>query len=84
MAECPLPKPNTRVRFPSSAPKEKGEARPLLSLFKYYTNQTPQMLAFAIACENCLWNRTARRARLGSDSRQAVPAPIGFFTFSVL
>ena len=24
MAECPLPKPNTRVRFPSPAPKEEG------------------------------------------------------------
>ena len=24
MAECPLPKPNTRVRFPSSAPITKG------------------------------------------------------------
>ncbi len=23
MAECPLPKPNTRVRFPSPAPNEK-------------------------------------------------------------
>ena len=24
MAECPLPKPNTRVRFPSPAPKQGG------------------------------------------------------------
>ena len=24
MAECPLPKPNTRVRFPSPAPKAEG------------------------------------------------------------
>ena len=26
MAECPLPKPNTRVRFPSPAPKEEGDS----------------------------------------------------------
>ena len=31
MAECPLPKPNTRVRFPSSAPNEKTAIKAVFS-----------------------------------------------------
>ncbi len=34
MAECPLPKPNTRVRFPSPAPKGK---MPLWHLFFFWS-----------------------------------------------
>ena len=41
MAECPLPKPNTRVRFPSSAPKKKRASKRLSSFFVYYTNRNP-------------------------------------------
>ncbi len=33
MAECPLPKPNTRVRFPSSAPKKQGRSLTCLAFF---------------------------------------------------
>ena len=34
MAECPLPKPNTRVRFPSPAPKKDSGLDTILSLFQ--------------------------------------------------
>ena len=33
MAECPLPKPNTRVRFPSSAPKKQDRSLTCLAFF---------------------------------------------------
>ena len=56
MAECPLPKPNTRVRFPSPAPKEEGDSKwnpPLL---------LEQPMGFEKSC--------ARNARRGEFAKQ--------------
>ena len=44
MAECPLPKPNTRVRFPSSAPEKKPMHIASVFSFCIVRQQIPLML----------------------------------------
>ncbi len=71
MAECPLPKPNTRVRFPSSAPKREEIHKVDLFSFSTISRIEPRTNHRFVprACENPLKLSTALRARLGSDSR---------------
>ena len=56
MAECPLPKPNTRVRFPSSAPKRTRTPKRVRVLFSdRILNQNP--LRILLFCAKVLTNQ---------------------------
>ena len=74
MAECPLPKPNTRVRFPSSAPNTKGHHfRGALWYFDRITESEPR-LSIGEAIRAIPPNDRSpphENARLGSDSRHS-------------
>ena len=82
MAECPLPKPNTRVRFPSSAPKRTRTPKRVRVLFSdRILNQNPLRHS---AEENVrsyrLPLRSSFAAHFGSDSRHLLllqPIKIG-------
>ena len=70
MAECPLPKPNTRVRFPSPAPKRKTYA-PRRAFFLEQTTVLRNRARNALAAN--LRSKFAARfeeSSLGSDSRR--------------
>ena len=70
MAECPLPKPNTRVRFPSPAPKEEGGPNGPPLLLKQLTDLEKSCARNArrdeFAKQICA---SIVKSRLGSDSR---------------
>ncbi len=66
MAECPLPKPNTRVRFPSPAPKEEG-----------VPNGTPSSFGIVDAFQNRV--RPAPAANLQSKFAPRLLAIVAWF-----
>ena len=73
MAECPLPKPNTRVRFPSPAPKRNPHASRGGSFLEQVTNFEKPCARNAcrdeFAKQICA---SIAKSRLGSDSRHGL------------
>ena len=73
MAECPLPKPNTRVRFPSPAPKEEGVPNGTPSSFEPVDGF--EKLCARNACRDEFAKQICAsivKSRLGSDSRHGL------------
>ncbi len=71
MAECPLPKPNTRVRFPSPAPKRNPHAVAwgfFLAQLTSFEKLCARIVRPRRICEANLW-LDCKQSSLGSDSR---------------